>query len=373
MLPFFTDKILTVKKIYLLFLLTTPLWLIAQKNVDLDKYRFTVQYRALPQVQLDSTYRTYHVEIESTRLMESFMDDLSPEKSVRLEGWRKLEQDGHLGIQVKLGDLLPESFSVKERTETVKNGNGIVTGSRTYYHQEVVYSFSANAIISDYKGMHIMDQELASRQHKQIYKSPEFSIMHLAEGYFLVNSMSVTRDLYRNAVTRAMHTLSDRITRNFGFDEVAANDFMWIIDSRKHPEYSAWRNAFTQMSEVLYNMDANTPITGAREKLQPVISYFEGIRKRYTSTKKHDRKIRYATYFNLAVLYYYLDDPQSMMREANGLVLNDYDSRDGKGFEETAAWLKNQFQQNNIYTRHFPVTIQNLKGPYERQDVSLKH
>ena len=370
MLPFFTDKILAVKKLYLFLLLTTPLWVSAQKNVDLDKYRFTVQYRALPQVQLDSTYRTYHVEIEGTRLMESFMDDLSPEKSVRLEGWKKLEQDGHLGIQVKLGDLLPESFSVKERTETVKNGNGIVTGSRTYYHQEVVYSFAANAIISDFKGMHIMDQELASRQNKQIYKSPEFTIKHLAEGYFLVNSMSVTRDLYRNAVTRAMHTLSERITRNFGFDEVAANDFMWIIDSRKHPEYSAWRNAFTQMSEVLYNMDANTPITGAREKLQPVISYFEGIRNRYTSTKKHDRKIRYATYFNLAVLYYYLDDPQSMMREANGLVLNDYDSRDGKGFEETAAWLKNQFQQNNIYTRHFPVNIISYRGPLEKKDIS---
>jgi hypothetical protein len=362
-----------VKNLYFFLLFTSPLWVTAQKKVDLDKYRFTVQYRALPQVQLDSTYRTYHVEIESTRLMESFMDDLSPEKSVRLEGWKKLEQNGHIGIQVKLGDLLPESFSVKERIETVKNGNGIVTGSRTYYHQEVVYSFAGNAIISDFKGMHIMDQELASRQNKQLYKSPEFTIKHLAEGYFLVNSMSVTRELYRNAVTRAMHTLSEQITRNFGFDEVAANDYMWIIDSRKHPEYDAWRKAFTQMSEVLFNMDANTPITGAREKLQPVISYFENIRKRYTSTKKHDRKIRYATYFNLAVLYYYLDDPQSMMREANGLVLNDYDSRDGKGFEETAAWLKNQFQQNNIYTRHFPVNTQNFTGPYERQDVSLKH
>jgi len=370
MIPFFTDKILTVKKLYLILLLASPYWSPAQKNVDLDKYRFTVQYRALPQVQLDSTYRTYHVEVESTKMMDSFMDDLSPEKSVKLEGWKKLQDNGHIGIYVKLGDLLPESFSVKERMETVKNGNGIVTGSRTYYHQEVVYSFAATASISDYKGMHILDQELASRQYKQVYKSPEFTIKHLAEGYFLVNSITVTKDLYRNAVTRAMHTLSDRITQDFGFNEVSANDFMWIIDSRKHPEYDDWRKAFTQMSEVLYNMDANTPITGAREKLQPVISYFEGIRKRYTSTKKHDRKIRYATYFNLAVLYYYLDDPQSMMREANGLVLNDYDSRDGKGFEQTAAWLKNLFQQSNIYTRHFPINTQQFRGPFEKQDVS---
>lgn len=362
-----------MKKLYSFLLLTAPLFIAAQKKVDLDKYRFTVQYRALPQVRLDSTYRTYHVEMESTKMMNSFMEELSPEQSVKLEGWKKLTSDGHLGIYVKLGDLLPESFSVKERIETLRNGNGIVTGSRTYYHQEVVYSFAANATISDYKGMHIMDQELTSRQSKQVYNSPEFSITTVAEGYFLVNSLAVTKELYRNAVTRAMHTLSERITYNFGFDEVAANDYMWIIDSRKHPEYDAWRNAFTQMSEVLFNMDASTPITGAREKLQPVISYFENVRKRYTSTKKHDRKIRYATYFNLAVLYYYLDDHQSMMREANGLVLNDYDSRDGKGFEETAAWLKNLFQQTNIYTRHFPVKTESFRGPLERQDVSLKH
>lgn len=359
-----------MKKLYLLLLLAIPSFVPAQKNVDLDKYRFTVQFRSLPQVQIDSTYRTYHVVMESTKLMDHFMDDFYPEKSVQLEGWKKLEADGHIGITIKLGDLLPESFAVKERIETVKNGNGIVTGSRTYYHQEVVYSFAASASISDYKGMHILDQELASRQYKQVYKSPEFTVKQLAEGYFLVNSMAVTKELFRNAVTRAMHTLSDRITRDFGYDAVTANDYMWIIDSRKHPEYDAWRKAFTQMSEVLFNMDANTPITGAREKLQPVISYFESIRKRYTSSKKHDRKIRYATYFNLAVLYYYLDDPQSMMREANGLVLNDYDSRDGKGFEQTASWLKNLFQQTNIYTRHFPINTQSYRGPNEKQDVS---
>lgn len=359
-----------MKKIYLLLLLATPVWVIAQKNVDLDKYRFSVQYRSLPQVRLDSTYRTYHVEVESTKMMSNFMDDFSPEKSVILEGWKKLENDGHIGISIKLGDLLPESFSVKERIETVRNGNGIVTGSRTYYRQEVVYTFAANASIADYKGMHILDQELVSRQSKQVYRSPEFTVKQLAEGYFLVNSIAVTKELYRNAVTRAMHTLSDRITQDFGYNAVSSNDYMWIIDSRKHPEYDAWRNAFTQMSEVLFNMDANTPITGAREKLQPVISYFENIRKRYPSSKKHDRKIRYATYFNLAVLYYYLDDPQSMMREANGLVLNDYDSRDGKGFEQTAAWLKNLFQQTNIYTRHFPINTQLFSGPFEKQVIS---
>jgi hypothetical protein len=361
-----------VKKIYLFALLLFPVVITAQKSVDLDRYRFTVQYRSLPELRLDSTYRTYNVEVEGTRLMQSFLQDMSPEKSVLLEGWRKLPQDGHITISIKLGDLLPESVSVKERVETIKNRSGQATGTKIFYRQEVVYSFEANASLTDYKGMHIMDQELAARNYKQTYRSPEFALRPLAEGYFAINSLAVTKDLYRDCVNRAMHNLSNRITNNFGFAEATSSDFMWIIDSRKHPEYSAHRQAFQQMNEVLFSMNANNSIEGAREQLQPVIDYFEKIKKKYSSTNKHDRKIRYASYFNLAVLYYYLDDPQAMMKEANGLELNDYDAKDAKGFVQTAAWLKNLFQRTNIYTRHFNIDPTRYKGPYEKDDVTVK-
>ncbi len=361
-----------MKKLYILTFCFLPLLSTAQKSVDLDRHRFKVQYRSLPAIRLDSTYRTYDVQVETTQLMQSLLHDMSPENSVVLEGWRKLPQDGHITIKVRLGDLVPGSVSVKERVVTTKNGNGQVTGTKTFYYQEVVYTFAATANIYDYKGMHIMDQELADRNYKQVYRSPEFALRPMAEGYFLVNSLAVTKELYRNSVNRAMHYLSERITDNFGFSEVTVNDYMWIIDSRKHPEYSAFRQVFRQMNEVLFNMDANTPIEGVREKLKPVIDYFEKIRRDYSSNNRHDRKIRYASYFNLAVLYYYLDDPQSMMREANGLVLNDFDTKDGKAFERTATWLKNLFQQNNIYTRHFSINTASFKGPYEKDDVTAK-
>ncbi len=361
-----------MKKIYFFALLLFPVVIAAQKSVDLDRYRFTVQYRSLPELRLDSTYRTYNVEVEGTRLMQSFLQDMSPEKTVLLEGWRKLPQDGHISISVKLGDLLPESVSVKERAETIKNRAGQITGTKIFYSQEVVYSFEATATITDYKGMHVMDQDLASRNYKQTYRSPEFAFRALAEGYFAINSLTVTKDLYRDCVNRAMHNLSDRITNSFGFGETSSNDFMWIIDSRKHPEYSAHRQAFQQMNEVLFSMNANSSIEGAREQLQPVIDYFEKIKKKYPSTNKHDRKIRYASYFNLAVMYYYLDDPQAMMKQANGLELNDYDAKDAKGFVQTATWLKNIFQQTNIYTRHFNIDPSRFKGPYEKDDVTVK-
>lgn len=360
-----------MKKLYFFALLAISFSIHAQKKVDLDRFRFSVQYRSLPKMRIDSTYRTYNVEVEGTRLMQSFLNEMSPENSVLLEGWRKLPQDGHLDIKVKLGDLVPESVSVKERIETSKNRAGQVN-TKTYYRQEVVYSFEALATITDYKGAHIMDQELAGRGNKQVYRSPEFASRILAEGYFALNSLTVTKELYQGCVTRAMHYLSERITDNFGFNAVTSNDFMWIVDSRKHPEYTAHRQAFQQISEVLFNMNANTSIDGAREQLKPVIDYFEKIKRIYSSTSKHDRKMKYASYFNLAVLYYYLDDPQAMMKEAKGLELNDYDAKDARGFVQTATWLKNLFEQNNIYTRHFTINPAAFKGPYEKADVTAK-
>jgi hypothetical protein len=116
------------------------------------------------------------------------------------------------------------------------------------------------------------------------------------------------------------------------------------------------------MNGILFGMNADTPIETVREQMKPVITYFESIKKKYPSTSKHDRKIRYASYFNLAVLYYYLDDPQTMMTQANGLVLNDFDAKDGKALKIRPLRLKNQFQQANIYTRHFPININSFKG-----------
>ena len=347
-------------------ILFLPLFATAQKKVDLDHFRVTVQYRSLPKLKIDSTYHTFNVNVEGSKLMNAALKDMDPVNSVKMEGWRKLPEKGHLDVEVKVEDLIPESFSVKERTENITNRQNQITGTRTFYTQEVVYTFAAKAIITDYHGMHILDQVLADRGYKQVYRSPEFPVKGLAEGYFMMNAVSVTSDLYRSCVTRAMHYLSDKLSENFGFNEVSVNDNLWVVGTRKHPEYQANREAVGRISDALFSMSPDQPIDGVKAQLKPAIDYFESIIRNYNSTSKHDRKIRYASYYNLAVLYYYLDDPQQMLKMANALVLNDFDSKDGKAFEQTAVWLRNQFESTNIYTRHFPVDASHYKGPYEK-------
>jgi hypothetical protein len=355
----------SVKSLLFAATLMLPVIAISQKVPDLDRFRFTAQFRTLPVHRLDSSYKTYSINLEGTRLMRTYLSEMEPERSVVLEGWKRLSKDGHISVDVKVEDLLPESVSVKERVEVIKDRNGKQTGTRTLYHQEVVYTFSAFADVSDYKGGHIENIVLADRGHKQVYSSPEFAVRQLAEGYFLLNTVAVTERLYKNCVTRAMHYLSERLTENYGYGEATITDQMWIIDSRKHPEYTAHRQTFLQLKDVLFGLRADKPLDGVREQLKPAIDYFESIKKKYTTTSKHDRKIRYASYYNLAVLYYYLDDPQAMLKEAAGLILNDFDAKDGRNLEASAIRLKNLFAQTKLSSRHFPIDTASFRGPYQ--------
>ena len=342
------------------------------QRVDLDRFKFSSQFRSLPAVHLDSSYHTYHVTVEATRLMQGYLRDMTPEKSISLEGWKMLKKNGHLAIQVKLEDLLPESFSVKEREEIIKDRAGKETGRRKLYSQEVVYTFSAFADITDHKGAYIENINLASRNYKQVYNSPEFAIRQVAEAYFMINSLTVTEQLYKNCVNRAMNYLSSRINEDFGYAEVTVNEHLWILGSRKHPEYQAHRQAFLTISEVLFSISANRSLDGIREQLQPAIDYFESIKRKYPSTSKHDRKLRYASYYNLAVVYYYLDDPLAMKKEASALILNDYDAKDGKALEASALNLKNLFMQTNLNSRHFAIDTATFKGPGEASVIAVK-
>lgn len=320
-------------------------------------------------VRLDSTYRTYEVSAEATRLMQNYLSDLAPDRYLRIEGWKMLPSKAHISIKLKFEDLLPESFSTKERIQPITDRSGRQIGTKSTYYQEVVYTFEARGEVVDYKGEHILDMILADRGNKRVYRSPEFQVRQLAEAYFLMNALNITGELFRSNARQAINTISSRLNNDYGFADVTVNDRMWILGNKKHPEYEAHRKAFQIIKEVMFDLSPHKPLNDARERLQPAIKYFESIKKNYSSSKKAERKLRYASYFNLAVLYYYLDDPQAMLKEASGLVLNDFDISDGRGFENSALRLKRAFENSGIYTRHFPININEFKGPFEKTEA----
>lgn len=160
-----------------------------------------------------------------------------------------------------------------------------------------------------------------------------------------------------------MNYLSNTLNENFGFSPRTVNDFLWILDSKRHPEYYAHRRAWMVFKQTMFQMSAEEPLDEIKRSLQVVINYYETIIKKYSSDSKADRKLRYASHYNLAKIHYYLDDADAAMREAGELMLNEYDEKDGMRLEAAATELKILLKQNKFSSRHFPLETEKYSGP----------
>jgi hypothetical protein len=247
--------------------------------------------------------------------------------------------------------------------EILKDKNGKETGRRSHYYVQLAYSFAAQSKVSDYKGNPIITFTLANRDYRQTYNSQEFSSFIEASLYYKFRGIDFTKEIAKCAVRNAMNNLSDRMTYNFGYSSRTVTDFLWILDSKKHPEYEAHRKAWLAFKRAMFQMNAEEPLDEVKKLLTSVINYYETIKKRYSSNSKADRKMRYASYFNLAKIYYYLDDPDAAMREAGELTMNEYDEKDGRRLEAAATELKVLLKQNKFNSRHFPLEIEKYTAP----------
>ena len=62
--------------------------------------------------------------------------------------------------------------------------------------------------------------------------------------------------------------------------------------------------------------------------------------------------MRYSAYFNLAVIYLMLDEPDKSIVEAENLIKNDYDKSDGKAIIIKANDLIKSFKRAQTNTTH---------------------
>ena len=65
--------------------------------------------------------------------------------------------------------------------------------------------------------------------------------------------------------------------------------------------------------------------------------------------------MRYQAYFALATLYILMDNLDAAQKEADGLIANDYDTKDGKRFLEEIAKTRKLFAVNKVSSRHYLV------------------
>jgi hypothetical protein len=55
--------------------------------------------------------------------------------------------------------------------------------------------------------------------------------------------------------------------------------------------------------------------------------------------------------------------PELAIKEAEGLIANDFDEKDGKWLKEEAERMIKSFKANNTTTRHFTIDLARAEGP----------
>ena len=333
------------------------------QRVDLDRFNFTASFRDFPDEPLPAEFKTYNVRIEAAPSLGLGYSAYNLESLVSIEGLRKVNGTGHITILAMLDDIVIEKSETKERIETKRDKQNVEIKT-SLFSTEMTYSFSARTTVYDYKGNTVLNNySLYERENKRTYKTPEFNNPADAANNFNNKILEIKSNIAKQLVNSVITNLNSILNARYGYAIQKVNDIFWVLNNKKHPEYSEQQKAWNNFKNAIVLMNPDEPLDKVKEKLKPVIAYYDKVKTIYTSSDKEARKLRYASYYNLAKIYLYLDDPTSAMREADALAMNDYDESDGRNLRAVAENLDAQLKKNNAATRHFSLVINSFEPP----------
>lgn len=332
--------------------------ILAQK-VDLDPYHYNVSYIRLPQQFIEPANRTYNVSVSGSGMVFGLVSQQAMTDSIYIFGYKKVDASPSVSISFEIKDIIVDRVEKQERTVENKDKNGNVTSRKYYYKAAVKYHLSGNyAIVGPgheaKTSKFSVDWTLGSGNlgSDQTYYTPEYSSYSEANRYWEENKYSLKNNIMKDFILESLKTVCDRANYFYGYKPILENRFFWIINSKKHPEYAAHQDAWRNTKLVLEKITWSKPTADIYEQLKPYIQYFDSLKLKYTKDEKADRKIRYASYYNLAWIYYWLDMPDQAITEAKGLIQNDYDTRDGDEMVKLATKLKEDLERIQITSRH---------------------
>ena len=323
----------------------------AQK-VDLDRFNFSYEYRALPSNPLDSTFETYRIAITAPYSVTGVMDDDYISSLIKLEGYKKEKYTGDGVIRLTFEDIIIEKSEIIETVTTSKNKNGVETKTYRYY-KNVDYTMQASCDFSDDEGNAFMRGITLLSNSGYNWSSPKYKTREEASNYYYNNRTALENRWVRERVKEAIENANQRLNKKFGFPLTKESSHLWLNDHRKHPETLKSKAMWSKLKPVLTGLSGNGLLENEIVSIMEAINYFNDIKITYSGDGKRDKKMRYSAYYNNAILYYILGNTEKMQREADGLIYNGFDTKDGERLATKAMRLKALYEKNNISTRHF--------------------
>lgn len=361
-----------------LLLLTT---LSFGQKVDLDRFHFDVNYIQLPREYVQPDERTVGVRVGLGSNIRRAYPEQAIYDNINLIGFQKVENNPAVGITFTMNDLRIEKTEIKTRQTDGKDKDGKpikvplftlvatfstsgrfqVYGPKTGQPRQTRQTLppQSNRFLQAIAGNQATNPSAYQTEitrttfpDKITYSTKEYPTSPEATQYFERNQRSVQNELITNYINDALRTINEQTNAWYGYVPVKSQEFLWILDSKKHPEYAIQQEAIKAVKTLMPTMQATEPTNQLAKNLQPVITYFDELKTKYPGGDKTDIKMRYSAYYNLANLYYFLDQPDEVAKEAEGLIQNGYDTGDGKRFLRMADELRQSLTKHRLDSRH---------------------
>ncbi|MFD0993852.1 hypothetical protein [Tenacibaculum geojense] len=325
-----------MKKLFLLAAILLTYSSFAQ-STDLDREYFNVSFVKLPSKPiLENDKRTYSLNLNG----------------VTIKGFTKVNKPGTLDLDYKFTGTTSSEVKIEKIKHEKKDDDGNVISTSYTYQAKSKFTSSATLNVINSFNNNSYEQ---SFQESTDYKSSEFNSYYKAERHYANNKYEIKNN-YRNQhrkniKNRVRNFLNDK----YGYQPYKGRDFLWILGSKRHPEHAKHHEAFNNMKEIFSKMKFDKPMTEIEAALAPVITYFEEVIPRYPGTKRKMRKVKYASYYNLANIYYFLDKPEKVKEYGQKIIDNGYDKSDGKKFIRYGDNLANILATNKMTSRHMEI------------------
>jgi hypothetical protein len=364
----------------------------AQK-VDIDNFRFYISNTRLPDNYVPIEKRTFDVKVTGD------WNKTDIKNAIFIPGWDLDKNDPTLEIVVNLEPMTRGGMSISTSVEEKKDKNGKVTSSTKYYTAS-----SSNNVYGSCKilGMkNEMPRQMSKKElEKQAKKEKEAKEKKESNPFLSNVSTNQEPDVVVDTKTNKEVAYYENLTQNYGYStnkstsqytasrEWETNNYneytnhknayqQYIVrqvngklqeyygyqpyqhyakfkelDSEKHPEYTMYSNAIIALKTIFSKMRYNKPVEEIEQDLLPIIKYFDDIVSKYSKDEKHEKRLRAATFFNLGVIFIYLDRHDRAIEIGNKMIALDLETDDAQDIIDASTNLKKQLAFHNMTSRH---------------------
>jgi len=347
---------------FLLVALAMPVF---SQSVDLDPHSFNLSYVNLPQKPvLDRKNRTFSIKVDTGNVYEFREAKDHLEYNVSIDGFKNVESNGYFVLDVNLWNPMIILQEIKKVEHKVKDDKGVERTEISYKVISKVREMGSFSVVcaSD----PTFDKKYSLENSYTVENS--FSTYDNAKNYPGLDAATVKND-YMAAVVAGMDI---RLNRDFGFVIKQSTDYLWILDSKKHPEFDNNVKSLKNIKDVFNKMRYDEEVTALKTELEPTIKYFEGIEKTFAEDERKQRKLRYGAYYNLASIYHYLDMPDESDIWCNKLIANKYDASDGESMKLRNESLRELLAINQVKSRHMDVEPRTNGVAEEDEKIDIK-